>query len=61
MGVFLEEFTIEIDGEETVLTSLLVKLPVFVIVLMILFLTVIVAWIIILVKNRRDHKARRRV
>lgn len=61
MGVFLEDFTIEIDGEETVLSSLLVKLPVFVIVLMILFLTVIVAWIIILVKNRRDHKARRRV
>ena len=61
MGIFLETFTISIDDEETVLHSLMVKLPIFVIVLMILFLTVIVTWIIILVKNRRDHQARRRV
>lgn len=61
MGIFHENFTLSVDGEDFTLSSLMVKLPIFAIVLLILFLTVIIAWIIILIKNRRDRKARRRV
>ena len=61
MGVFNETFTLSVNGEDFTLNSVMVKLPIFVIVLMILFLTIIIGWIIILVKNRRDRKARRRV
>lgn len=61
MGIFNETFTLSVNGEDFTLNSVMVKLPIFVIVLMILFLTIIIGWIIILVKNRRDRKARRRV
>jgi hypothetical protein len=58
MGLFRVSYQIEILGEVYESSKLVIILPVYMIVLAIFVLTLLIVWIIILVRKRRERKSR---